>query len=162
VRDSTHEGRAIGVVVDGMGWREAIASAVHPLRPSLISQETWPAWTGHSSDLRYLRWLAERFEIRPLLGITSKPVLDESGIPLRGAARLGEGVALVSSASGSRHSMQGVLRHEVAHALGMDHCGGGQCALERCSWPMSAEGRSDSLCPSCRRLFDRLCMEWSP
>ena len=159
MRDWTHEARTIGVVVDGMGWRDDLACALHPLRPSLFSQEPWPAWTGRSSDLRYLRWLGEAFAERPLLGLTCKPLLDEVGINLRGAARLGEGLALVSTLGLSTEAMSGVLIHEVAHALGMDHCELGACALEKRPWPLSPEGRPSALCPECKMKFERLCAE---
>jgi hypothetical protein len=141
--------RRCHVAVDGGGWREEWASALLPLLPEVLAVDRWPPPAAAASAAAHLDWLSRRFAERPLLGFTWTPYRDTEGSPVRGVSRLGEGVALVSRAGLRSQEIRGVVRHELAHALGLDHCAFWSCALSERYWPLDLADRGPGLCAEC-------------
>lgn len=150
---------SLGIAVDGAHvcpWLSAFA----PLRTDVLSQAPWSCTDTHAIHL--LDWLFRSFSKRPLLAITARPLAENDGAPLRGLSFLGSGVALVSSWRLGNDAFVGVARHEVAHALGLRHCGRWDCALSERPHPMSLSDRPPDLCPACKDLWDGLCRGLAP
>jgi hypothetical protein len=146
---------AVGVVIDGPVVRGLPPSdAFSPLPADTLSVEPWPA--GTSDALRLLDFLARRHTARPLLGLTRRPLTDELGHPLRGISRSGSGLALASCHGLAPEAATGVMRHELAHALGLDHCGRWDCALSERPHPMGVADRPASLCSDCQARWEHL------
>jgi hypothetical protein len=143
------------LAVDGSGWDEELAHALLPFLPAVLAADRWPALADGSGAEGRLDWLARRFVERPLLGLTWAPFSDGRGSPLRGVARLAERVALVSRAGVMLPDLQGVVRHELAHSLGLDHCARWSCALNERPWPLALGGRHPDLCGDCEDRLHR-------
>jgi hypothetical protein len=146
---------AVGVVIDGpVGAGLPRSDAFSPLTADTLSVEPWPS--GSSDALHLLDFLARRHTARPLLGLTRRPLSDGHGHPLRGISRSGSGLALASCHGLGPEAAIGVMRHELAHALGLDHCGRWDCALSERPHPMSVEDRPASLCSDCQARWEHL------
>jgi hypothetical protein len=146
---------AVGVVIDGpvvAGLPRA--GAFSPLSADTLSVEPWPA--GTSDAVVLLDYLARRHPTRPLLGLTRRPLSDECGHPVRGISRSGSGLALASCHGLGPEAATGVMRHELAHALGLDHCGRWDCALSERPHPLGVDDRPASLCSHCQARWERL------
>ena len=70
---------------------------------------------------------------------------------------LGSGLALVSSHGLDDEAASGVMRHELAHALGLGHCDRWDCALSERPNPIPIEDRPASLCEACQERWNRSC-----
>lgn len=146
---------AVGVVIDG----PVVAGlprgdAFSPLSADTLAVEPWPA--GTSDAVVLLDYLARRHPTRPLLGLTRRPLSDEQGHPVRGISRSGSGLALASCHGLGPEASMGVMRHELAHALGLDHCERWDCALSERPHPMGVEDRPASLCSDCQARWENL------
>jgi hypothetical protein len=129
------------------------ASGLQDLRLNAVSVTPWPLAGISGEPSKILEWLAHHYSKRPLLGITAFPIHDSQGLPLRGISGMGTGLAVVSTHGLNPAQLRGVIRHEVAHAVGLPHCPNWTCALSERSHPMSMDDRGESLCPSCLRLW---------
>jgi hypothetical protein len=147
-------GPTLGLVLDGAVFPLACPDTFAPFVSDALSVEPWPCGTATGADA--LAWLASAFAHRPLLGLTNRPLWDSDGVPVRGLSPLGSGVALASTKGLSRETLQGVVRHEVGHALGMDHCECWDCALSPRPHPLPVQDRSSSFCPACQNRWDAL------
>lgn len=159
VQSTQEASGSLGIAVDGprvYPWLSAFA----PLATDVLSQAPWPCTVAHAS--RLLNWLSRVFPQRPLLAITHRPLSEDDGVPVRGISALGSGVALASSWRLGDEAFLGVARHEVAHALGLGHCGRWHCALSERPHPMSLADRPNDLCPACMDLWDGLCRGLAP
>lgn len=136
------------------------AEALLPLAPDVVSVGPWLSADVGPEPL--LRWLGRTFSHRPLLGITGRPLDDDRGTPLRGLSALGSGVALVSTRGLCDKPLSGVVIHEVAHSLGMEHCDRWDCALSERPFPLDVGDRPESLCPRCRFLWESRCLRGVP
>ncbi len=143
----------VGIFLDGAITPAPHREAVFPFQADTLSVEPWPLAGGAPEVL--LAWLGRAFPHRPLLGITGQKLTESGGVPLRGLSALGTGVAVVSTWSLAPGDLLGVVRHELAHALGLDHCGVWECALNERPHPLSLAGRSAELCPKCLRLWNQ-------
>lgn len=146
-RSSERIDRPLVILLDGVAWRPTDSRALAPLVPMVEDVSPWPAVCGcpvHAVD-----WLAGRTRRRPVLGLTTQRLRDDTGRPLRGAARPGGGVALVSTAGLSLRIRRGTIRHELGHAHGLDHCLNLACVMSERRWPLSADDRPGAFCPAC-------------
>lgn len=141
------------VVLDGVSWRSSYAPALSPFEPLVADVRPWPVRDASGRCGPLLDWLAARDAGRPVLGLTAHPLFDETGYPVRGASLLAGGVALVSSADLGDGVLAGVIRHEVAHALGLPHCDDPACALSERPHPLDPADRPSSLCEACEDLW---------
>jgi hypothetical protein len=137
-----------------MGLGSLAPNAFSPLLVDTLSVEPWP--TGASDALVLLDFLAQRHAARPLLALTRRPLSDGDGHPLRGVSRSGSGLALASCHGLGAEAATGVMRHELAHALGLDHCERWDCALSERPHPMGVEDRPASLCSHCQARWEHL------
>jgi hypothetical protein len=144
----------LGLVLDGAVFPPPRPDAFSPFCTDALSVEPWPF--GPATGTQVLAWLAGAFAHRPLVGLTNRPLRDSDGMPVRGFSPRGSGVALVSTRGLSREDLQGVVRHEVGHAFGMDHCECWDCALSPRPHPLSVHDRASSLCPVCQGRWDAL------
>ncbi len=150
----------VGVLADGfLPPGLPLSRTFQPLPVDMLSVEPWSV--GSSDALLLLDYLEARQPARPLLGVTHRPLTDGHGIPIRGISRAGTGLALASCHGLDIEGAQGVLRHELAHAFGLEHCDRWDCALSERPHPMGVEDRPASLCPSCQALWER-ALEGSP
>jgi hypothetical protein len=130
------------------------SSGLQDLLLDTVSVTSWPLAGSSWAPPKILEWLDRHWSQRPLLGITALPIHDSEGLPLRGISGLGTGLAVVSTSGLDPVQLRGVIRHEVAHALGLPHCPNWRCALSERSHPMSLEDRDEGLCPSCQHLWN--------
>lgn len=145
----------VGVLADGfLPPGLPLARTFQPLPVDTLSVEPWPV--GSSDALLLLDYLEARHPARPLLGVTHRSLTDGHGNPIRGISRAGTGLALASCHGLGVEGAQGVLRHELAHALGLEHCGRWDCALSERPHPMGVEDRPASLCAGCQARWDGL------
>ena len=143
----------VGLFLDGAIAPAPLREALFPFQADTLSVEPWPIAGGAPEAL--LAWLGRAFPHRPLLGLTGQMLTETGGAPLRGLSALGTGVAVVSTWSLEPGDLVGVVRHELAHALGLDHCEVWECALNERPHPLSLAGRSAELCPRCLRLWNQ-------
>ena len=145
--------RILGLVMDGAVAAAPFLGALSPFQADTLSVDPWPQAGGPPESL--LSWLGGAFPPRPLLGFTDRKLVEPGGVTLRGLSAMGTGVAVISTWSLSPEDLHGVVRHELAHALGLDHCGVWECALNERPHPLSLAGRSAELCPKCLRLWNQ-------
>jgi len=150
------------VVLDGVRWLRAFDGAVAPFRPSVLDVNPWPSSRTSCEPATLLEWLSRTYGQRPLLALTAAPLIDERGAPLRGVSRLGSGVALVSVSGLGPNKQKGVIRHELAHALGLRHCEEEACVLGERPWPLPLEDRSEDFCLPCGNRWRLLARGSSP
>jgi hypothetical protein len=141
------------VALNGAPWLPMYSTTLAPLRAEIVTVAPWPAFSHPEAPFPLLDWLGRTYSQRPLLGLTKSPMHDEAGYPQRGASRLGSGIALVSSAGLECGVLAGVIRHEVAHALGLPHCAEPTCALSERPHPLDPRDRPSSLCAACEDLW---------
>ncbi|MEW5765911.1 MAG: hypothetical protein ACOYXN_08625 [Acidobacteriota bacterium] len=137
------------VFLDGVPWCASLADSVWPLRPAVEDVAPWSSLAASKGPEALLNWLSLRSSQRPLLGLTSSPLYDAGRVPLRGLSRSGKGVALASAHGLSPEDLAGVVRHEMAHALGLPHCDAWSCALSPRPFPLPVSDRAAGLCPAC-------------
>ncbi len=137
------------VFLDGVPWCASLADSVWPLRPATEDVAPWSASAAARGPEALLDWLSGRSSRRPLLGLTAWALYDAGQIPLRGLSRAGTGVALASAHGLSLEELAGVVRHEVAHSLGLPHCDTWSCALSPRPFPLPVSDRAAGLCPPC-------------
>ena len=150
----------LGLVLDGAEFLYPPPDAFAPFVPNALNVEPWPLGTVTGTDL--LAWLGGAFTQRPLLGLTGRALWDSEGVAVRGLSPLGSGVALVSTRSLTPESLLGVVRHEVGHAFGMDHCECWDCALSQRPHPLPVQDRPPAFCPRCQERWDALCRSGKP
>jgi hypothetical protein len=150
----------LGLVLDGAVLSSPRPSAFEPFLLDTLSVEPWPFGTAPGTDL--LAWLGGAFTHRPLLGLTGRALWDSEGVPVRGLSPLGSGVALASTRSLTPESFLGVVRHEVGHAFGLDHCERWDCALSERPHPLPVQDRPHAFCPCCQERWDALCRSGKP
>lgn len=137
------------VVLDGARWLRDFERVVAPFHSSILDVTPWPSFRTSCPPAPILKWLSRTYCQRPLVALTSAPLRDESGAPLRGASLQGSGVALISASGLSPALQVGVIRHELAHAIGLGHCDAWSCVLGERPWPLAVEGRSEEFCLPC-------------
>lgn len=137
------------VVLDGARWRDELDAALDPFQPEVLDVAPWPAFSEPDIPARVLDWLSRTYSRRPVLGLMARSLRDDAGFPQRGASRLGTGVAAVSAANLCTEALKGVIRHELAHALGMPHCLDPACVLSERPWPLDPRERPSSFCAPC-------------
>lgn len=150
----------LGIVLDGAVFPSPRPDAFKPFIPDTLSVEPWPFGTATGANL--LAWVGGTFTHRPLLGLTGRFLWDSEGAPVRGLSPLGSGVALVSTRILTPESLLGVVRHEVGHAFGMDHCEHWDCALSQRPHPLPVQERANTFCPRCQERWDALCLSEKP
>ena len=143
----------VAVWLDGVSPPAWLDSALAPLSFDIRDVGPWPGDLGGSDASEPLRWLASRTRGALVLGLTRRSVLDAGGIPLRGLSRFGEGVALVTGHGLDALHPDGVVRHEMGHALGLPHCAAPACTLSERVWPAGADDRPPAFCDRCAALW---------
>jgi hypothetical protein len=141
------------VVLDGARWRDELGAALDPFQTGVLDVAPWPTFSEPDVPARILNWLSTTYSHRPVLGLMSRALYDDEGYPQRGASRLGTGVAVVSAADLCTEAVKGVIRHELAHALGMPHCPDPACVLNERPWPLDPGERPSSFCVPCDRRW---------
>ncbi|MEW6758406.1 MAG: hypothetical protein AB1347_09305 [Acidobacteriota bacterium] len=137
------------VFLDGVPWSASLANSVWPLRPAVEDVAPWSASASAHGPEFLLDWLSDRSSRRPLLGLTASALREAGEVPLRGLSRAGTGVALASAHGLSPEELAGVVRHEIAHSLGLPHCDTWSCALSPRPFPLPVSDRAVGLCPTC-------------
>ncbi len=137
------------VFLDGVPWSASLAGAVSPLRADVEDVAPWSAAASAKGPEALLDWLSKRSPRRPLLGLTASALREAGRVPLRGLSRTGTGVALASAHGLSLEELAGVVRHELAHSLGLPHCETWSCVLSPRPFPLKVSDRSTDLCPTC-------------
>ncbi len=145
----------LGIVLDGVEWDVNLGPAFHPFRPLVVAVEPWPSHLFGAPIDACARWLAEFRVERPLLGLTARRCVDADGCPVRGWAIQAGGIGVVSTLALSRRQWPGVIRHELAHAVGLGHCDDPACCLHQRPWPVPLTGRSQQLCDVCEAIWMR-------
>ena len=147
------ESRVVHVVLHAASWAEEQSAAVVPLHASVLALTPWPEHVYTESLAQLLAWLGQQTPKRPLLGLTGRPLHDNAHLPLRGGSLLSQGLAVVSSFELDERALVGTLRHELAHAFGLDHCEVIHCVMSERPWPLDVCDRSGEFCPSCRQRW---------
>ena len=145
----------LGVLLHETRWPDGLEAALAPLCPVVLDLLTLPAGLHSPAGAPLLEWISRAHPERPLLGLTGCRLMESSGRPLRGLSLRGLGVAVVSDFGLDEGAVRGVVLHEVAHALGLDHCADPVCALSVRPWPLPIDDRGDALCASCKELWWR-------
>ena len=75
-----------------------------------------------------------------------------------GASMPDRGTALVSTfrLDGRPHRLASVIRHELAHLIGLPHCSTILCAMRRADSVSDIDERGVDLCPACQRKLDAM------
>lgn len=151
VEAQTKLGRgSLGVLLHETAWPRDLDAAVKPLVPVVLELVSLPEGLLNGAGAPLLEWMARRRPDRPLLMLTGARLVEGSGHPLRGLSLAGEGVAVASTFGLDGRSVRGVILHEVAHALGLEHCPNPICALSVRPWPLEVDDRGDTLCEPCQ------------
>jgi archaemetzincin len=134
-------------------------AAAHPERPVGTLD---PARGQHASSA-ILKWLmARRPEEATVVGITDADLFIPVLTFVFGEARLGGGVAVVSTARLGGEPRLGLDRrllaarlaketiHELGHAFGLVHCTSARCVMTRSASLVHVDAKGGSLCHDCR------------
>jgi hypothetical protein len=141
--------RALTVVLEGASLPPGVEHVVSPLVPE-VERVTPLGQLGGGSVDEILEELARTAARQSLLVISARGLVDRRGSVVRGGALLGQRIAMVSILGLAASELEGVIRHEMAHAWGLEHCSDASCALSDRPSPQSIADRGSELCLACR------------